>query len=148
MIPMAKRFRFTAAVASNNQTWICLDINEEFGSDGAVNNNLGQVDWTTYRLSLSQMESISSHSSHFRATCSYPTDDLEHTDYARFMLKGWGLFETWAELCKLYAYLNIREFGCHNSTALTKLKPRKTLLINSSNRVCRWTKTVICQWRK
>ena len=104
---------------------------KEFSTDCPINNNLNQVDWTEYRLSLSQMQSIADHSTHFRATCNYLTDGLDYTDYARAKLEGYNIFETWDEVCKHYEYLNIRGLECHDCTALTKQKPGKAWFINS-----------------
>lgn len=98
---------------------------KEFSTDSPVNNNLDEVDWTAYRLSLSQMQYVANHSTHFRATCNDPTEGLNYTDYARAKLEDHDIFHTWDWECKRFEYLNIRGFECHNCTTLTKQKSGK-----------------------
>lgn len=114
---------------SNN---VDFAFNMEFGFDSPVNNYvLNEVDWTAYRLSLSQMQITADNSMHFRATCNYPTAGLLHVDYAQATLKDNNMISTWDELCKQFEYLNIRGTECYNCTALTKQKPGKAWFINS-----------------
>lgn len=79
------------------------------------------MDWNRYRLSLSQMQSFADHSTHLRATCNFPTDGLQYTDYARAKLAGHEIFGDWIR-CQMYEYVNIRGNHCFNCTALTKNK--------------------------
>ena len=39
--------------------------------------------WEEYRLSLHRMNSLKTNSTHWRATCSYPTYGVDYADYAR-----------------------------------------------------------------
>lgn len=105
---------------------------KEFSKDSPVNSNLNDVDWTGYRLSLSQMQSLANHSTHFRATCNYLTDGLNYTDYARVKLEDHDMFDTWNARCKMFEYLNIRGIECHNCTALTKQKSGRAWVIFSA----------------
>ena len=103
-----------------------------FGTDSPVNENNGECDWNTYRLSLSQMQSLADHSTHLRATCNFPTDDLQYTDYARAKLAGHDIFGSWdGKQCKMYEYVNIRGKNCSDCTALTRQEHNKAWTMNS-----------------
>ena len=93
---------------------------DDFGSNFPVNNSNNEVDWNSYRLSLPQMESLANHSTHLRATCNFPTEGLQYTDYARAKLEGHNIFGTWDNVCQLYERINIRGIECFNCTALTQ----------------------------
>ncbi|KAL9952710.1 hypothetical protein ACROYT_G040002 [Oculina patagonica] len=82
--------------------------------------NQSKLDWNSYRLSLSQMQSIANHSTLLRATCNYPTEGLQYTDYARAKLEGHDIFGSWDLTCRLYEYINIRGNECLKCTAPTK----------------------------
>ncbi|XP_078356938.1 uncharacterized protein LOC144641786 isoform X1 [Oculina patagonica] len=105
--------------------------NKSFSVDFPVNQGGDDVDWNSYRLSLSQMQSIADHSTHLRATCNFPTDGLQYTDYARAKLEGHDIFGNWDSLCRLYEYINIRGNECSNCTALTKQKNGKAWIVKS-----------------
>ena len=66
------------------------------------------VDWTMYRMPLLQMQSLADHSTHFGATCNFPTHGLKKTDYARDKLKNHDFFGTFSYQCLHYEYINIR----------------------------------------
>ena len=101
-----------------------------FGADFPVNHEDNDVNWSSYRLSLLQMESLANHSTHLRATCNFPTEGLQYTDYARTKLKGHEIFGFWNFTCRMYEYINIRGNECSNCTALTKQLPRQAWTIN------------------
>ena len=88
------------------------------------------MDWNGYRLSLSQMQSLADHSTHLRATCNFPTDGLQYTDYARAKLAGHDIFGNWT-ICQMYEYVNIRGINCSNCTALTRQKSNTSWTIRS-----------------
>ena len=90
-----------------------------FGKNFEIDIEEGEVNWNEFRLSLSQMQSLAIYSTHLRATCNFPTDGLQYTDYARAKLAGHDIFGTWAT-CQMYEYVNIRGICCSNCTALTK----------------------------
>ena len=91
----------------------------EFGKNFEIDIREGEVNWSEFRLSLSQMQSLAIYSTHLRATCNFPTDGLQYTDYARAKLAGHNIFGTW-DTCQMYEYVNIRGNSCSNCTALTK----------------------------
>ena len=52
-----------------------------FKYNSPVNENA--QNWNLYRLSLARMRSLQSHSTHWRATCSYPIKGIDFRDYLR-----------------------------------------------------------------
>jgi len=104
---------------------------DDFGTNFPVNNSNNEVDWNSYRLSLLQMESLANHSTHLRATCNFPTEGLNYTDYARAKLKGHNIFDTWDNVCQLYERVNIRGIECFNCTALTQQSRKNAWTIKS-----------------
>ena len=102
-----------------------------FGADFPVNNEDSVVNWSLYRLSLKQMWSIANQSTHFRATCNFPTEGLKYTDYARANLDGFDIFGSWEFTCRIYEYINIRGNECSNCTAATRQLEGKAWSINS-----------------
>ena len=90
-----------------------------FGKNVEIDIEEGEVNWNEFRLSLSQMQSLAIYSTHLRATCNFPTDGLQYTDYARAKLAGHNIFGTW-DTCQMYEYVNIRGNSCSNCTALKK----------------------------
>ena len=116
---------------ANNETF----FGKAFGINFVVNNNNSKVDWNSYRLSLSQMGSLADHSTHLRATCNFPTDGLQYTDYARTKLDGHYIFGNWDNKCYEYEYVNIRGNNCSYCTALTKQEAGKSWCIRSYNSI-------------
>ena len=101
-----------------------------------MNENNSEWDWYSYRLSLLQMQSLADHSTHLRATCNFPTDGLQYTDYARAKLAGHDIFGNWEGYpCKMYEYVNIRGKNCSDCTALTKQKHHKAWTMNGYNSI-------------
>ncbi|KAL9967854.1 hypothetical protein ACROYT_G026152 [Oculina patagonica] len=75
-------------------------------------------EWDNYRLSMSRMQSIRDVSSHWRATCNFPTDGVDYRDYIRVSLESLDLL---VELngggsCMLSEYINIRGNQCTDCT--------------------------------
>ena len=81
------------------------------------------INWNSYRLSLSRMQSIADVSTHLRATYNFPDDGLMYTDYARTKLDGHVLFGEWRAQCRSYEYVNIRGIICQQCTAGTWQNP-------------------------
>ena len=104
-------FVWTLTIQSFSLANNALFKNKMFGADFPVNRTNDDVDWNSYRLSLPQMQSIANHSTHFRATCNFPTEGLRYTDYARARLEGHDIFGTWGYTCGMYEYINIREIS-------------------------------------
>lgn len=109
------------------------DIFEEkgFSVDFSVTQGGNDVDLNSYRLSLSQIQSIASYPTHLRATCNYPTEGLQYTDYARTKLESHDIFGNWDDICRLYDYINVRGNECTNCTALTKQSPGRAWTVKS-----------------
>ena len=74
--------------------------------------------WDRYRLSLERMRSLQVHSTHWRATCSYPTYGIDFTDYLRGNFKDFDIvdFQGQGE-CKRVEYVDIRGQNGTNLTA-------------------------------
>ena len=106
-----------------------------FGTDSPLNESNNEFDWNSYRLSLSQMRSLADHSTHLRATCNFPTDGLQYTDYARAKLAGHDIFGEW-DKCTMYEYINIRGNNCSDCTAFTKQEHDKAWVIRSKYLQC------------
>ncbi|KAK3696725.1 hypothetical protein QZH41_013087 [Actinostola sp. cb2023] len=52
-----------------------------FKQNGPVNENA--PNFNLYRLTLARMQSLKSHSTHWRATCSFPVNGVDYRDYVR-----------------------------------------------------------------
>ena len=52
-----------------------------FSKNSPVDENL--PNWNKYRMSLSMMNDLSTQSTHWRATCSFPTHGVDYVDYVR-----------------------------------------------------------------
>ena len=102
-----------------------------FGTNFPLNYVDNDVDWSSYRLSLSQMQSIADQSTHFRATCNFPTEGLQYTDYARAKLEVANIFGTYSSTCLPFEYINIRGNECSNCTAHAKQQFGKAWTMNS-----------------
>ena len=105
--------------------------NTMFSSDFPMNNTNNDVVWNLYRLSLQQMWSIANQSTHFRATCNFPTQGLQYTDYARAKLEVVNIFGTYSSTCLPFEYVNIRGNECSNCTAHAKQQSGKAWTMNS-----------------
>ena len=65
--------------------------------------------WNQYRLSLARMRSLQAHSTHWRATCSYPTHGIDFRDYLRGNFKDFDIVDyIGSGECKRVEYINIR----------------------------------------
>ena len=85
-------------------------------------NEVSPDDWSSYRLSLADMKLIRAHSTHWRATCEFPTIDIDFRDYLRALLHDYDVMEeplTSDVLCKRYEFVNVRGNQCMNCTAWT-----------------------------
>ena len=79
--------------------------------------NEDALNWDLYRLSLERMRFLQTHSTHWRATCSYPTHGIDFRDQLRGNFKDFNIFDFVGERqCKKVEYVNIRE---HVGTDLT-----------------------------
>ena len=87
-----------------------------FNENSPVNENA--QNWNLYRLSLVRMRSLQSHSTHWRATCSYPTHGVDFRDYVRGNFKDFNIVDYIGEgQCKRVEFVNIRGHIGMNLTA-------------------------------
>ena len=79
--------------------------------------NENSPNYDRYQLSLERMRSLQVYSTHWQATCSYPTHGIDFTDYLRGNFKDFDIvdFQGHGE-CKRVEYVDIRG---HNGTNLT-----------------------------
>ena len=80
--------------------------------------NENSPNWDRYRLSLERMRSEQVHSTHWRATCSYPTHGIDFRDYLRGNFKDFNIIDFLGSgTCKRVEYINIRGYKGTNLTA-------------------------------
>ena len=106
--------------------------------------NENSPDWDRYCLSLERMRSLQVHSTHWRATCSYPTYGIDFTDYLRGNFKDFNIVDfLGGGECKRVEYVDIRG---HNGTNLTvpfwQAKNVFMLGTDSSSGLCEFNPTV------
>ena len=79
--------------------------------DTPVNEN--SPNWNLYRMSLSQMTHIKSQSTHWRTTCSFPTNKVDYADYLRAKFADFDIMTFLGHgICKKVEYVNIRGHQC------------------------------------
>ncbi len=83
--------------------------------------NQEMPDWNSYRLSMSRMQSIQDVSTHWRATCNFPTDGVDYRDYWRVSLESLDLLvePNATGFCLQTEFVNVRGDKCYNCTVLT-----------------------------
>ena len=106
--------------------------------------NENSPNWDRYRLSLERMRSLQVHSTHWRATCSYPTYGIDFTDYLRGNFKDFNIVDFLGHgKCKTVEYVDIRG---HNGTNLTvpfwQAKNVSMLCTESYSGFCEFNPTV------
>ena len=80
--------------------------------------NQDAPEWYSYRLSMSRMKSIRNVSTHWRATCNFPSDGVDFRDYLRSSFSKNDLFAVPdADRCALYEVVDIRGNRCTQCTA-------------------------------
>ena len=96
--------------------------------------------WTMYRLSLARIRSLQSHSTHWRATCSYPTHGVDFTDYLRGNFKDFNIVDFLGSgKCHKVEYVDIRGHKGMNLTAqFWQIANTYTLHIDSSSNGCQF----------
>lgn len=90
--------------------------------DYAVEEEYPGNNWSSYRLSRANMESIRYHSTQWRATCEFPTIGIDFKDYFCASFSSFDPLHpsTNSPLsCKLYEFINIRGNQCIKCTAAT-----------------------------
>ena len=82
-----------------------------FSTDSPVDDSL--PNWDKYRMSLSMMNDLSAQSTHWRATCSFPTHGVDHVDYVRGKFVDFDVINfVGGDVCKRVEYVNIRGHQC------------------------------------
>ena len=65
--------------------------------------------WNRYRLRLERMRSLQVHSTHWRATCCYPTHGIDYRDYLRGNFKDFNIVDFLGNnKCNRVEYVDIR----------------------------------------
>ena len=79
--------------------------------DSPVDKNL--PNWNKYRMSLSMMNDLSNQSTHWRATCTFPTHGDDYVDYVRGKFVDLDVVNFLGiNVCKRVEYVNIRGYQC------------------------------------
>ena len=92
--------------ANKNRAWSAFRRNS-LRENAPVNEN--SLIWNMYRLSLTRMRSLQAHSTHWRATCSYPTHGIDFTDYIRGNFKDFNIADfIGSGQCRKVEFANIR----------------------------------------
>ena len=112
-----------------------------FRNNTPVNENAHN--WNLYRLSLTRMRSLQRHSTHWRATCSFPTHGVDFTDYVRGNFKDFNIVDFIGDgQCKKVEYVNIRgHIGIHLTVRFWQAANVYLLHIGSSQSGCNFDPT-------
>ena len=95
--------------------------------------------WNQYRLSLARMRSLQAYSTHWRATCSYPTHGIDFRDYLRGNFKDFDIVDyIGSGECKKVEYINIRGHVGKNLTVPFWQLLRQGLHTDSWHAVCQF----------
>ena len=110
-----------------------------FKYNSPVNENTHN--WNIYRLSLARMRSLQAHSTHWRATCGYPTHGIDFRDYLRGNFQDFNIFDyVGGGTCKKVDFINIRgHVGTHLTVPFWQKLNTWTLHIDSSYGHCQFT---------
>ncbi|CAB4019950.1 Hypothetical predicted protein, partial [Paramuricea clavata] len=80
-------------------------------ADSPVDESL--PNWNRYRMSSSMMNDLRTQSTHWRATCSFPTHGVDYVDYVRGTFVGFDVINFEGKnVCKRVEYVNIRGHNC------------------------------------
>ena len=84
-------------------------------TDSPVEENL--PNWNKYRMSLSMMKNLGAQSTHWRATCNFPTHGVDYVDYVRGKFVDFDVVNFLGnDVCKRVEYVNIRGHECSTCT--------------------------------
>lgn len=73
--------------------------------------------WSSYRLSLADMQLIQAESTHWRATCNFTSAGVKFRDYARVSFDDVNVMQFSNSGCKRFEFINILGNQCLNCTA-------------------------------
>ena len=109
-----------------------------FKYNAPVNENAHN--WNFYRLSQARMSSLQGHSTHWRATCGYPTYGVDFRDYLRGNFKDFNIFDyNGSGKCMKVEHVNIRgHMGMHLTARFWQVPKTITLHIDSSHSGCQF----------
>ena len=95
--------------------------------------NQDAPEWNSYRLSMSRITSIQKFSTHWRATCNFPTDGVDYRDYWRVSLTNLDLLVKRPKpiSCVFAELINVRGNSCTKCTVLTGYGEGMSLHMNS-----------------
>ena len=112
-----------------------------FKYNAPVNENA--QNWNLYRLSLARMKSLQSYSTHWRATCSYPTHGVDFKDYVRGNFRDFNIVDFLGRAqCKKVEYINIRgHIGIHLTARFWQTTNDCLLHVDSSTTGCQFNPT-------
>lgn len=80
--------------------------------------NENSPNWNLYRMSLSQMTHLKSQSTHWRATCSFPTYGVDYIDYVRANFAQFDIMTFLGYgICKKVEYIDVRGHRCAYCTS-------------------------------
>ena len=107
-----------------------------FKYDAPINEN--SHNWYMYRQSLKRIRSLAAHSTHWRATCNYPSHGVDFTDYVRGNFKDFDIVNFLGSgVCKKVEHVNIRgHIGTHLTARFWQVNDTFTLHIDSGSGGC------------
>ena len=102
--------------------------------------NENALNWDAYRLSLERMRFLQAHSTHWRATCSYPTHGIDFRDYLRGNFKDFNIVDYLGQgKCKKVEYINIRgHLAMHLTAPFWQVVNAYTLHTDSQSTNCQF----------
>ena len=89
-------------------------------------------DWSSYRLSLADMQYIRAKSTHWRATCDFPTVGIDFRDYVRASFDDFDVMQTGIPACRRVEFINIRGNQCIDCTVFSIISANRTPIVRSS----------------
>ena len=106
-----------------------------FSTDSPVDENF--PNWDKYRMSLSMMNDLSAQSTHWRATCTFPTHGVNYTDYVRGNFTNLDVVNFLGNgVCKRVEYVNIRGHQCSDCDLMWYQSGYYTLHVDLSSTAC------------
>ena len=104
-----------------------------FHYDMAINQDAPE--WNSYRLSMSRMKSLQDVSTHWRATCNFPTVGVDYRDYWRVSVESLDLLMEPPKnaFCLFSEFVNIRGNMYANCTVLTAYSLAKGWTLHSDS---------------
>ena len=107
-----------------------------FLQNAPVNHN--SPNWKSYRQTLAPMKSLRSHSTHWRATCSFKLYSVDYKDYLRGKFIDFDIMTYQGGKCMPVEYMNIRGHAAVGGTTASFWQQQNTwfLHIDSGSTSC------------